>query len=282
MTTRSTFLCRLLCISAGLSVAGQALGAAIFGLDAGYPGPAPGPARVVCREGDVAVGNATIGLSWIVTKQGLKARSARDEQSGRSLALAGELFQIVLADGRRYAASTLEAEGEPRISDLAPQAGAARLAARIPGKQVQMVLRSADGRLRVQWRAVLHDGANYVRQELEVTAGENCAIREIVWIDEPLHGARTVGLVDGSPLVADDFFLGDEDPHALNAADGAKISCRVRRNAPLRKGETISQSFVIGVAPPGQMRRAFLYYLERERAHPYRPFLHYNSWYDIA
>ena len=30
------------------------------------------------------------------------------------------------------------------------------------------------------------------------------------------------------------------------------------------------------------MRRAFLYYLERERAHPYRPFLHYNSWYDIA
>ena len=30
------------------------------------------------------------------------------------------------------------------------------------------------------------------------------------------------------------------------------------------------------------MRRAFLDYLERERAHPYRPFLHYNSWYDIA
>jgi hypothetical protein len=30
------------------------------------------------------------------------------------------------------------------------------------------------------------------------------------------------------------------------------------------------------------MRRAFLCYLERERAHPYRPFLHYNSWYDTA
>jgi hypothetical protein len=39
---------------------------------------------------------------------------------------------------------------------------------------------------------------------------------------------------------------------------------------------------VIGVAPQRQMRRAFLHYLERERAHPYRPFLHYNSWYDIA
>jgi hypothetical protein len=31
-----------------------------------------------------------------------------------------------------------------------------------------------------------------------------------------------------------------------------------------------------------QLRRQFLAYLERERAHPYRPFLHYNSWYDIG
>jgi hypothetical protein len=30
------------------------------------------------------------------------------------------------------------------------------------------------------------------------------------------------------------------------------------------------------------MRRAFLCYLERERAHPYRTYLHYNSWYDTA
>jgi hypothetical protein len=41
-------------------------------------------------------------------------------------------------------------------------------------------------------------------------------------------------------------------------------------------------SFVVGVAPANQLRRGFLYYLERERAHPYRPYLHYNSWYDIA
>ena len=30
------------------------------------------------------------------------------------------------------------------------------------------------------------------------------------------------------------------------------------------------------------MRRGFLAYLERERAHPYRPFLNYNTWYDIG
>ncbi|MEO9022597.1 MAG: enterotoxin, partial [Ginsengibacter sp.] len=36
------------------------------------------------------------------------------------------------------------------------------------------------------------------------------------------------------------------------------------------------------VTPKGQLRRGFLYYVERERAHPYRPFLHYNSWYDLS
>jgi len=35
------------------------------------------------------------------------------------------------------------------------------------------------------------------------------------------------------------------------------------------------------VVPDDQLRRGFLYYLERERAHPYRPFLHYNSWYHL-
>jgi hypothetical protein len=39
---------------------------------------------------------------------------------------------------------------------------------------------------------------------------------------------------------------------------------------------------VFGVAPQRQLRRAFMAYLEAERAHPFRTFLHYNSWYDIG
>lgn len=41
-------------------------------------------------------------------------------------------------------------------------------------------------------------------------------------------------------------------------------------------------SAVIGTSPPGQLRRGFQAYLERERAAPFRTFLHYNSWYDIG
>jgi hypothetical protein len=61
-----------------------------------------------------------------------------------------------------------------------------------------------------------------------------------------------------------------------------EVQCRLARNAVLKDGETLVQSFVLGVAAPGQMRRGFLAYVERERIHPYRPFLHYNSWFDIA
>jgi hypothetical protein len=139
---------------------------------------------------------------------------------------------------------------------------------------VELPLLSANGQFGVTWRATALDGANYFRQEIEVTTGDtNRAVTEMAWLAQPIPGSEVAGKVDGSPVVAGDFFYGLEDPHVQSG-------CRLFPAAPLCRGER--QSFVLGVAPPGQMRRAFLYYLERERAHPYRPFLHYNSWYDIA
>jgi hypothetical protein len=228
-----------------------------------YPGAAPGKASVA-RDGTVlAARNAVIEASWTLTPQGLKPATIRGE--GQTLALSGEVFQIVLADGQRYAASALAPQGRPRLAS----------------RQIEATLRATDGRLRVGWRALINDGANYLRQEIAVTAtSDNCVIKEIVWMDETIPCARVAGRVDGSPVVAGNFFFGCEDPHAV--ATNQPVLFRLRRDAPLRKGETITQSFVAGVAPRGQLRRAFLCYLEREQAHPYRPYLHYNSWYDIS
>jgi hypothetical protein len=47
-------------------------------------------------------------------------------------------------------------------------------------------------------------------------------------------------------------------------------------------GKTISVWSVAGVTPVNQKRRAFHYYLERERARPYKQFLHYNCWWDLT
>lgn len=270
-----------------------AMVATATGLD--YPGPNPGRPTIVSTSSEINVGNRAISAAWLWGDRGLRPLVFRDAQN--SLSLTGELFQIVLAKGPSYAASTLIPEGKPRVTALTPNPAASRLAARLNGRQVELSLRSADGRLRVIWRALARDGGNYVRQEIDVTPMiADCVIEEVVWLDQAIPGARRAGTVDGSPVVAGNFFFGLEDPHALNLVDppppgagassshGAegRVVCRVRRAAPLAKGVKLTLSFVAGVAPAGQMRRAFLCYVERERAHPYRPFLHYNSWYDTA
>jgi len=134
------------------------------------------------------------------------------------------------------------------------------------------------------WKASLREGSTYVQQELTLRAsGGDVWIKEIVLFDQQVPGAKTVGVMDGSPVVAGTFFCGYEHPMAQNTVEGDHyVRCRLTRNAALRDGETLVQSFVLGMATPGQMRRGFLAYTERERAHPYRPFLHYNSWFDIA
>ena len=391
-----------------------------FGMT-GYPGAAPGPARIECKGDSIAVCGGALTATFKLTGQGLTLQSVRDEQAGRDVQWAGELFQVVLAGqqasganppggsgGQRYAASALAPQGAAKVSDLPADPKSARLAGRIPGKQVELALTSADGRLRVTWRAIVRDGSNYVRQEIDVTAeGEDLKLQEVLWLDMKVPGARTAGSVDGSVVVADNFFLGGEDPHALNGAaaggrkvaawtsddleygkvrtrawpldasllreganefqfryergphrldvwraailedgqpiakdehhgrtgvahvdnvyaftlgkpkPGAKyelqadlstdpdfklpaggklesfgqvlllggegtVACRLSRPMVLGKGRTLTTSLVIGASPAGQLRRGFLYYLERERAHPYRPYLHYNSWYDTA
>jgi hypothetical protein len=385
-----------------------------------YPGHIPGPARssasVRSRTpandsisiGFLGLDNDILDVKWELIEDGLGPLFARDMFGLCHFPSSAEAFIILLADGHSYAASKLKLEGKPLDGVIADDPAATTLAARISGRQVEARFRSTDGRLRVVWRAILRNGANYIRQQIEVTAlNEDCQIKEIVWHDAVVSDIKMAGRVDGSPIVSGNFFFGCEDPMALNTftaaglrigawtpadlkfvrrqrkiwnvntswlragdneftfrydrgphrldiwgavlmEDGRVIArddhhgwtgtapmdnvfsfaipkvksgahyallahigsdpalklpanghvdsygsvemtaptgsafCRLQRNASLKRGETLTQSFVLGVAPPKQMRRAFLYYLERERAHPFRPFLHYNSWYDIA
>ncbi|HOW66573.1 MAG TPA: enterotoxin [Candidatus Paceibacterota bacterium] len=254
-----------------------------------YPGPDPGPARATARRGLLTLGNNALTLSWRLTSEGLRHQTLRMNPSDSPLSLTGEVFQILLADGPNYRASEFISTSKPRIIPLPPNPQAAQLAQRVPGKAMEAVLRTPDGRFQVIWRAILRDHANFLRQEFEISTGpDSCAIRQLICLDDVLPGTQTYGRVDGSPLVADNLFLGIEDPHARNGVESSdarstpRVCCRLPREAVLRPGEVLRLSLVIGVSPPGQMRRAFLHYLEHQRAHPYRPFLHYNSWYDIA
>jgi hypothetical protein len=249
-----------------------------------YPGVPPGPMRVAIENGIIKMGNNLISGEWLAALNGLQARCIRDEQNHKIMLLKGELFRITLTDGAVYAASSLTQVKPPKMFPHRTNTASAQISARLSGRGVELPLESTDRRIQVIWRAIGLDGSNYLRQEIEISSiREDLSIKEIVWFDVPLPGAKTWGRVDGSPVVVGPFFLGCEDPMATNLATPEEPGAfRLIRNARLSKGLPLVQSFVTGIAPAGQLRRAFLYYLERERAHPYRPFLHYNAWWDIC
>src|SRR5208283_1722772 len=126
------------------------------------------------------------------------------------------------------------------------------------------------------------DGSNYVRQELSFRATVDQPITEVELIDSKAPSARVDGTVKGSPVIMGDIFVGFEHPLSSCEVKNEEAVCSIHRELPLRAGQTVTYSSVTGVSPEGQMRRGFLNYIERERARPYRPFLHYNSWYDIG
>ncbi|MGA8043873.1 MAG: enterotoxin [Terracidiphilus sp.] len=192
-------------------------------------------------------------------------------------------FSIVLQDGTLWDAGTMRVAGAASRKERLADATASRLAAHVHGEEFDVSLESADHALRAEWSLILRDGSHTVRERLTLTAlGKDAAVRSVKLIDAELRGAHVSGVVAGSPIVAGNWFLGVEDPLSKSRVTQGRATAWVDRELPLRAGQQVSYSAVIGVAREGQMRRDFLAYLERERAHPYRTFLHYNSWLDLG
>lgn len=63
--------------------------------------------------------------------------------------------------------------------------------------------------------------------------------------------------------------------------DSAMVQGFWSRKTMLQPGDVWDVSSVLGLFEPGQQRRSLLAYIERERVMPYRPFIHYNSWYEL-
>lgn len=233
---------------------------------------------------EIGLENDAIGFQWRLAGGIPHPAFLQDKLNGVSYPLNGECFQLVLGDGTVLNASDFAITAPVKLERAEPNPNAVTLSKRRGGLQLVGKFFAANRNLAAEWRALLPKGTAHVRQELTLRAvGKDVLIKEIILFDETMPGARSIGTVEGSPIVIGSCFLGYEHPMARNLADEAgRVRCAYLRDAMLQDGETLTQSFVAGVTRYGQMRRGFLAYIEEERAHPYRPFLHYNSWYDIA
>ena len=224
-------------------------------------------ATTLRADAPLALSNAVLESQWTLDGGRITSLVFSSKQTDQLLRLkSGHMPRIVLGDGR--------------IVDLATLKQATPVCRK--NNELLATFNDEVSGLDIAWSAELNGGANYVIQSLLLTAGRDTKIKELVFVDTPIGGAKQIGRVDGSVVVCGDIFLGVEHPLAKNAADtDSHVRCALPRGNVLKAGQTWHYTSVFGVVEPGQLRRGFLAYLERRRAHPYRPFLHYNSWYHL-
>jgi hypothetical protein len=268
-----------------LRVVALVIGALLIGALAADPSRAqlfePGAATAAARDGRYELSNRLISAAWSAEDGKLQDFVVTDKLHHKALAVRSP-FALLFQEGTIADATHLRLVAEPRVRELSPVPSASRYADRLPGRQIDADFAGAGG-ITLTWSLVLRDDSNYLRQIIRITAGSSAlAITRVRLIDLSLDDAHVVGAVKGSPIVAGYLFLGLESPLADSKFIGRRALADLVRDLPLTAGQTVSYSSVIGVTRAGQMRRDFLRYLERERAHPYRTFLHYNSWYDLG
>jgi hypothetical protein len=227
--------------------------------------------------------NHEISAEWKVRDGHLAGLIVSDPAAnGTSIELRGP-FSLAMKDGTVFRAEDLALDGPASVEHFAPNPGASRYSERLPGIAVHYRLSDPSGLFHAQWSLVLREGSGYIRQSLTITAGvKPVDLSDIIMIDVRSPGISVAGIVKGSPLVTGPFFLGFEHPLSQSSVVADHGVSELQSGVPIGAGLSAEYSAVAGVAPEGQMRRSFLAYLERERAHPYRTFLHYNSWFDIG
>lgn len=253
-----------------------------------FPGPNPGKASASIEKNVLTLSNAVLSVTWSAEGGHLRPLGLAERLDGKEVRAdqtGAELFRL---PSLHSAASDFLLVDRPILSRIAAAPGAARAAEAIPGMAIQAKLqKTSSPGMTVYWRAELRDGSNYVRQTIEFSVNPSPEARAIPlsaieMLDVRMPGAATVGTCPGSPVAAKHFFWGVEMPGARNTItpEGARIGfdCKLE----ITPAQSYRFSNVVGVAPAGQLRRAFLYYIERERARASSPFLHYNCWYDFA
>jgi hypothetical protein len=248
-----------------------------------YFSPDPGIAKVEASASGFSVSNSVLSMSWKIADGRVEGVEFKDQLSHRTLAAQAIPFSLILGDGSVMPSSAMKMLELPKVVDLDAHPDASRLAERIPGKAIAVEFEDERGRLHVTWQVILRDGSNYVRQQFVLLPkGKDVAVREVRLVDWNLPDGHVIGTVKGSPIIAGTVFAGFEDPLASCAVAGERARCWIERELAIKSGQSVTYSSVIGVTARGQLRRGFLHYVERERAHPYRSFLHYNSWYDLG
>jgi hypothetical protein len=242
----------------------------------------PGPAVCSAIPGQLALSNDALRYSLAARGRSIGRDALENRWTGRVDSLDGPLLRLTRADRGVLEGDELHVVGAPTCEPSPVNSTATRAAERRHGVDLHVRLASDDGQLEVDYRVRLRDGTAYVRELYTITSTVELAVSKVQLLDAHVEGSTTAGIATGSPMMAADRYLGIEHPMSEPIVVGGRASAIVRRVLPMRAQVPVEYSTVIGVTGTESPRRGFQAYVESERAHPFRTFLHYNSWYDIG
>lgn len=233
---------------------------------------------------DLTLDNGIVKVAFPVQQGRLGDARVTDVVTGQSAALGPGQVWLDWTGGGRLSLADFAVSGVPQVEALPVAPDGTRASSRLKGRAVVAHYLDALHHLGLTWRAQLREGSRYVRLELDLTnAGPgDQPVAAVGLLYQAMDGAAVAGDVNGSPVVAGTRFLGVEHPLARNTVSGGRVRGLLPRMEALKAGEAEHLGAVVGFTDAGQMRRGFLAYLERERARPYRQFLHHNTWYNIG
>ena len=249
-----------------------------------YPGKTIGIAQASVHKKVIKVENNTLLAKWTIDNKEIHFQSFLNKETGLILDLhSTTFFYLDIADGQRLTSNDFKCVNIPKVSSIIGLKDDVKATNRFDGKCITATLFNPKSGLKVLWEISLKDGSNYFIQKITLLSKDSIRIKKIGLIEIPKScGLKTTGVVVGSPLAGKNFFCAVEHPMSLIDSTQKSIVSYVRLYEPATKSATPIFTAVWGVSPENQLRRSFLYYIERERAVPYHQKLHYNSWFDLS
>jgi len=240
-----------------------------------YPGAIPGETNIDISKTDIVLANKALHLQ-LSLKNGLELVSLKNAytqtKSEFNIPLFNLNYKVDQVEKNLKSSDFTIKNVSQNVEKGSPKAPV--FSKRSSAKVVRLILTSED--INISIKIVACKNSNYVR--LLYTFKPNRALHVLdVNFTPGLDPAwKSKGNMRGAPLVKDFSFLSSE--HPATTYNQASRSQNLRCDFDLSKGQKWLESMVIGVTPKNQLRRGFLYYIERERAVPFHIFAHYNNW----
>jgi len=249
-----------------------------------YPGKTIGVAQTAVHKKVLKVENNALEAMWTIDKKIIHFQRFTNKETGYKLDLrSSTIFYIELGNGQRITSNDFKCVNNPKVGSIVGSKNDVKTSNRYDGKCITATLYNPKSGLKVLWEISLKDESNYFIQKITLQPKDSLRVKRIGLIDLPKNsGLKTTGVVVGSPLAGNNFFCAIEHPMSLIDTVGNAIVSYIRLYEPINKLNTQSFSATWGVSAGNQLRRSFLYYIERERTVPYHQKLHYNSWFDLS